>query len=753
MSRTKLRTTTVMAACAALALGALACSEKTPQVDPSEQVDPVEEPEAEEAAPDEAVPEQAAPEEPPPPELLAPVDLWRDGKPAGRVDAQGADARKYVFFDLGEGWTPVLFSDGADYRGNPKPHKFRPTYLALARGEFPDDAYGERAQEDKYLELYGIMPTLSLLRERLTWARKLSCQKQLDPAPLLDFTGVITYQGPVDSVRNHKKYVEAEEAVRALIDAEHAGIPELLDPDRLDDKQLAQLKLYLDQRDDYAAIVAAQDRLACEGYLEGKGKWVKGAFDWATHEALAEFERRHRVYSWGAMGAATLAALRMDTAQTEVETVIRVLTERAMHAFEAIEDGSAERTLGQPVTYQGADGQIHQVPNLEAQLREAVIQHFGLHDAARTAAFLAQLGTLPADEHHYLAIPAPARPEYHGPNMDLTVGIDRGDVWYEFPFDEQGRERSQSVSRRPRTNLYVNYLNQKILIASFGTTIGGWKSELIEGSVWWKYKQSPPGEVIWREVVSAPVWLPPPSTPPRDLLRRRKHRKPDEPKWEPNYHETGPSYASAYGLVAAYHRLYERTPEGTIRAVGDDGIRSHGSVDYMSIMRRHSHGCHRLHNHLAERLFSFVVAHRPHQRWGHAVTDYVLDFEYDGEPQQIDIKEGGYVFKLEKPIFVTVEEGRIKGKVMEPIETPIPKFNTACKGYYLPDGGVVTPKPDGTLVASAPLKPDCDAGLPAPVPRPSINGVPVGDPNLVNTSGVPPAAQTPPEEKLGPGTP
>jgi hypothetical protein len=30
--------------------------------------------------------------------------------------------------------------------------------------------------------------------------------------------------------------------------------------------------------------------------------------------------------------------------------------------------------------------------------------------------------------------------------MDLSVEIDRGDVWYEFPFDEEGRERASRCS-------------------------------------------------------------------------------------------------------------------------------------------------------------------------------------------------------------------------------------------------------------------------------------------------------------------
>ncbi len=711
------------------------------------------------------------PTEPPPRELLEPVDLWRNGERSGQVDAQGPDAGEYVFLDLGEGWTPVLFSNPSEPSPNDAGvapeinkrliHGFRETYLALARGEFPDDAFGERARKDKYLELYGIMPTLAVLQKRLLWAHGLECSKHLDLTAINDFNGVVSYEGPEKALVTRTRYLVSRNRVQKLLEEHNLTDPEaLLKLAEVQDKDKPQIKYYLRYHDDFEAIKTAQERLLCEGYFKGKGKWTKGAFDWPTHEALAEFERRHRVYSWGAMGRDTLEALRMDTEAVEHETVIRVLTERAMHAFGAMEDGSAKKADGSPITYRGADGKIHEVPNLEEQLRNAVIEGFGLKDPASTSAFLAKLGKLERDGHHYVAIPGPPRPEYHSPNMDLRVSIDRGDVWYEFLFDENGKEKPQPVSKRPRMTILVNYLDQVFPIATFGTTIGGWRSELIDGTVWWRYKGSEFGEVIWEDIVSAPVWLPPSTTPPRELLKRRQRRKPGESKWEPNYHETGPSYASAYGLVVAYHRPFVRRSDGSIRITGDEGIRSHGSVDYMSIMRRHSHGCHRLHNHIAVRLFSFVINHRPHRREGHSPMSFFMNLEHDGEKHAISIKRGGYVFKLDQPIFVTVEEGRIRGSVKRPVATAIPKYNDECNGYYMPDGTAVIPKADGTLLPAsnaAPCLPILqaaeakaaaqavaalaagDAGVPPAKANPAIPVV-TPLPGTSGSSGIPPAS-------------
>ena len=188
----------------------------------------------------------------------------------------------------------------------------------------------------------------------------------------------------------------------------------------------------------------------------------------------------------------------------------------------------------------------------------------------------------------------------------------------------------------------------------------------------WKYKQSEVGPRVWAQIVASPVWLPPETTPARELLTRSRDRA---RPFAVNYQETGPGYASAYGLVAAYHRLYRRDEEGQVVLRGDEGIRTHGSVDYMSIMRRHSHGCHRLHNHIAVRLMSFVLRRRPHQRLGQQRMAFRRDPAHEGQSYLLAIDEGGYVFELDTPLPVRVLPGRIRGSQRTPIEIPLPKWN------------------------------------------------------------------------------
>ena len=664
--------------CLAIALGTCACQAKKP-VPPSAD------------RPAQSVSAETTPQPPPPP-LADPVPFWEYGRAQRDVDAATSGQSGLLILDLGEAWSPYLFAPGLDVKGEQSASPYRPTYLALARGEFPDDLHGARAREDKYLELYGILPTLQLVRERMRATSKLACAQGLDLSALRNYTGTTIYSGPASAKKTAATYAAAEARVRALLDLQQVAVPELLDLAAIPTKSdLAMLGRFQEMTPDFLAIDALQQRLRCEGYLAGKGKLLRGAMDWATHTALAEFERRHRVFSWGFIEKDSLVPLRMAPLEAERETLLRVLSERALQGAGVIEDGSVSRLAnGAERTFTGIDGAQHPIPNLAAEMRERLIEAFGLQTAESALAWLETLGELPAGEHHFVALTNVTKPEYYAAEMELTLDYDRGDVWYEFPYDDKGKEIPQPVSLRPNVTVSTLYAGQKIPLARYGTTIGGWRTELVNGAAMYRYKNSPVGPRAWEEIVAAPVWLPPDGTEPEGLLIPNAQRKlPTDPEYLVNYHETGPSYASAYGLVAAYHRAYARRADGTVVLGRDEGIRTHGSVDYMSIMRRHSHGCHRLHNHIALRLMSFVLAHRPHERLGSEFVGFRKQLVLDDKSYMMDIKNGGYVFKLKTPLLVNVEEGRVRGQVKAPIEIALPKFNPDVGAYLMPDGSKV----------------------------------------------------------------
>jgi hypothetical protein len=333
-----------------------------------------------------------------PPPMHEPVDLWENGETHGQVDAADAVQEGHIVFDLGEEWTPYLFTTRGNATEEEVPNAYRATYLALARGELPSDHHGERARRDKYLELYGIMPTLGLLRERMRHVSGLECAASLDLQPLVDFDGFVTYRGNDTARRDSRNFAVLSNQIDRVLAAQHVESVDALDMERVEDRDVRRVRDFREQAPKVAAIRAAQTRLDCEGFFEGKGNYTRGAIDWSTHEALAEFERRHRVYGWGFIGKDTLDALRRSPMENEREAVIRILSERAMHAAGVIEDGStATKHDGTPRTFRGADGTEHAIPNLEGAIREAVIAAFGLETPESTLAFLEGLGELPPD--------------------------------------------------------------------------------------------------------------------------------------------------------------------------------------------------------------------------------------------------------------------------------------------------------------------------------------------------------------------
>lgn len=712
-----------------VALGA--CTEGIGASEPDEPapVEPVREPDPE--------PQERVDSRPPP--MHEPVPLWEGGQTIRQVDARDASESGYIVVDLGEDWTPYLFSERDNREAEVFPNGYRATYLALARGETPDDYHGERARRDVYLELYGIAPTLGLVRTRMQAVRDLECAAALDLEPLRAYTGFKAYENNDRSRAAARRFVANERTVTGLLTEQGASDQTALDETVLSDSERRALRDYRANVGEISAIRAAQDRLVCEGFLERNADFVRGALDWTTHEALAKFERRHRVYGWGFIGGESLAALQRTPLENEREAVLRVLVERAIHAAGVIEDGSAVEN-GEPATYLGDDGERHPVPNLEADIRERVIAAFGLTTPESTLAWLEGL-ELEQGREDFVAIAGPDLPPYYASDMNLSVEIDRGDIWYDFPYDAEGNEIPQPVARRPRLTIFTEYNGERLALARFGTTIGGWRSEVVEGVSMWKYKDSPPGPRVWRRIVAAPVWLPPESTPGKDLLARVPGRS-GAGAYRVNLHEMGPSYASAYGLVAAYHIHANEQEDGTIEYRGDEGIRTHGSVDYMSIMRRHSHGCHRLHNHIAVRLMSFVLAHHPHRRVGQREISFGRVIEHEGHTYRFDLTNGGYEFELDEPVPVEVLVGRIRGQRGSPIVIPLPKFNTEIGAYVMPDGrtvavdrfgnitDIVLPPPEVDPLTGTPIDPLALPLPPAPPPGPGTTTQPPAPPRI-----------------------
>jgi hypothetical protein len=652
-----------------------------------------------------------------------------DGTSPTRARQDEAREQGLLDVDLSDTWAPFIFSESDGPDGPRKPNPYRQTFIALASDQAsPEEILMEtpqgvlaalsaagisiekgaaespagrraiaeakravRVQRDRnYLEAYGIPPTLSVLLKRLQEDRDRSCYAQVDLPGLASFDGTVTFQSREQSKRDYGEALSDASWVEKLLASEMFGAdattgkiqvspssakaPPGDDQDasvrdailaRLsagDRKIGARIERYRRGQKRLRAIRAAQARLICEGLLSPRTKFVHGLFDLATNEALAAWERKNDIFGWGFLGGETLAALQRPPMELHLDTFRRILRERIADSAGIIEDGSAPAGA----TYKDVDGSEHPVPNLIAADADTLMAALGIKTPDDVERFLRRVGPDGLATLH-VAFRAVPLPPYYGKGMNLSVVIDRGDVWYDFPFDDNGKPVNQLRTSYPTLTVFVDWQKQKIPLVRWRTTIGSWRSEVQrDGKVYYKYKNSDVGPRIWKDIVASPVWIPPDSTPPKDLLTRKTLDRDVGPVTVVNTDVMGPGFQSAYGLVMAIHH----------RGAGklsDNGIRTHGSVDYTSIARRFSHGCHRIVNSRAVRLFDFILRRRPFDRLGNQVMTLRKRFSYEDKEYEYLLDTRGYYYELKQAIPVLVTEGRIMGKVKHPIESYVQK--------------------------------------------------------------------------------
>jgi hypothetical protein len=639
---------------------------------------------------------------------LAPGETWRYEKGAGtKTTVEAARAAGLLDVDLGDAWAPFIFQDGSgdDAADPPKPNAYRATFVALASEKVNEDGQPSRAGEHNYLEVFGIPPTLSVLAPRVEEdvapARE-ACRDRVDRVGLEQWTGNIGY---LDRERSKRDYLEAlrdadwlrketEARAAAAADAGVVAPPpdQVLAALRADPKGRGRADRYVRGQARLRAVRALQARLVCEGLLTPRSRYVEGTYDLPTHEALAIWERRHDIFGWGFLGGETLGALLEPERALLFDDFRRVLAERVADAAGIVEDGSINQARRRnPPTYKDEAGIAHPVPDLIGDHVNALLAAIGVKTPEDAVAFLRAHRAGLARLH--VAFAPPALPAYYAAQpMNLTVEIDRGDVWYDVPFDPRGRPIVQRRDHYPHLTMFVNWRGQKIPLCWWRTTIGSWRSELhADGHVYMKYKNSDIGPRVWKNIVAAPVWVPPDGTPAKDLLVKKVLDRNVGPVTVVNTDVMGPGFQSAYGLVLAIHV----DPK---RGGFDNQIRTHGSDDYTSIARRFSHGCHRLVNNRAVRMFDFVLRHRPFERQGNVPLSLKKRIEVDGEKYRYELTTRGYYYELRDPIPVNVLEGRIMGAVKQPLTAYVRKpgvdYSDLTSGDANASTGPASPGPE-----------------------------------------------------------
>ncbi len=601
------------------------------------------------------------------PALKNPVSFFEAGREQV-LEAAAAQKKGLTVLDLSDDWVPLPFQDtGAP----PTQHNsYRARFVALANDRTDGEGHPLPPGRHNYLELYGIPPSLGALARRVRhdWQHR-DCYARIDREALEKLDRSLHYVSGRKAARRFR--VQARSwagAVKRLLRKHHLQSVKQAEAKGID---RTTLRAYHLTQIRLRAIRAAQARLACEGVLRKSEPLTPGVVDWHHHRAMVRFERKHMLFGWGQIWGATRQALARPLLESHHRTLLRVLRERIANQLGVIEDGSVPARVPHAKEAGGVDR--------VGTLTRAAAKALGVDTPQGAHRFLT---AHPPGwfAHRKVALRLPPRPAYYTSHMDLQAIIDRGDVWYDFPYDAQGKPRAQPIARRPHLTLYVRYREKRLPLVRWNTTIGGWRTEVHRGCHYWKYKDSDVGPRLWKYLVAGPVWLPPPGTPPRDLVARvlRGGRV----RLKPKQWEIGPGYRSAYGLVAALHTREVRH-RGQLEDE-DGGIRTHGSADYMSILTSHSHGCHRLHNHLAIRLVTFLLRHRRHVRLGEQPIRWRYFFRYQGKAFHFRRDHKGYYVRLQPPVEVVVTRGHVQGTAQHPILRYVQKTHTAGEPAHCP---------------------------------------------------------------------
>jgi len=591
------------------------------------------------------------------------------------VDADAAAGKGLVVVDLADDWAPMLFDDGEAATGKPLINRYRQVFVGLANDKTDADGQPLAPHQKNYLELFGIPPALSVLRERFLSDEGRDCSG-VDVAKLLGARSIPAWGESTEKEELSKHERRKAKLGKSVAELGLADIAALAADTTPDNARLAkEAKAHVAFEAKRAAFAEVEKRMICEGRLNPV-KHKTGKFDTLLRTAVTEFQQETMLLERTDIGHNTLQAMARSVGENNMLAFRRVLAERATHAGGILEDGSvnpapnADGTPRPPRTFKSMTGEELPIPDLVTPATDATLDWMGIDTPEDALAFFKRHKET---DFRWLkvVVPFPAKPEYHSDHMELSVQIDRGDVWYDFPLDAKGNATYQPRKILPSLTLFTKWRGELVPLVKWRSTVGGWRTEMAsDGHEYMRYKGSDIGPRVWRHIVAAPVWIPPESTPLGGMTKRKWVN--GRSQFVTNYDEVGPGYLSAYGLAMAINVQKQVHSDGQITYY-DNGIRAHGSSDYRSLTGRFSHGCHRLYNNLAVRLFAFVLKHREHKTVGPVNLDFRRSFYRDEKVFDLRLPVRGFYFLLDPPMEVEVLEGNIKGKLKKPIDGYVKK--------------------------------------------------------------------------------
>jgi len=245
-----------------------------------------------------APPTLAAPAKPPAPAPQADagdLPVVEGGRATGQKTAEAARHDGLTVLDLSDGWLPSIFSETPD-----KPEPLRPFLIDLANEKFRSGGKYSRAREDRYFEVFGIPPSLNLLRRRIADRRRHACHARVKDGVLEQLS--------------EKNVIPAEEAEKVPNPALAPGEkptedkPSMIYTGRtVSPRPLTALE--------HRAVIAMQAHLRCEDLLSGKAN--AGRMDRRTVDGLQKYQRLQTVGDSGNVDLDTRTALLGDSREQD----------------------------------------------------------------------------------------------------------------------------------------------------------------------------------------------------------------------------------------------------------------------------------------------------------------------------------------------------------------------------------------------------------------------------------------------------
>src|SRR5215510_13169412 len=267
---------------------------------------------AKEAAAKEAAAAEAA--------ASTPIMVLEGGKVVGQKTAEAARKEGLTVIDLSDEWLPVVFSQTPD-----KPQPLRPFLQNLANGKLGTGRLYARAHEDRFFEVFGIFPSLNLVRKRLADKRRHTCHDKVKDGVLEELSpkNVIPPE-ELEKVPNPNPETRAETPM--------VTTGRTISPRPLTEQEKR-------------AVIAMQAHLRCEDMLRGKA--TPGRMDRWTAEGLKVYQHLHQLADSSKIDLDTRTVLLGDSREHDFRLMLRVLRERIVDATGLLEDGSAVGAQGQ----------------------------------------------------------------------------------------------------------------------------------------------------------------------------------------------------------------------------------------------------------------------------------------------------------------------------------------------------------------------------------------------------------------------